>query len=96
MWKVKIVDDAARVFESDDLTRDDRIVIQKWAEVVVKHGPQELQRHPSIWADHPLYGEWKGYRASSFSYKGRIIYNVEDQIITVVVVRISTTHDYRK
>jgi len=31
---------------------------------------------------------WKmaGYRASSFSYSGRIIYKVEDQIVTVVVV----------
>lgn len=95
-WKIRISEAAAKVFEGIELTGDDRVVIQKWAETVAKHGPAELQRHPSIWADHPLFGEWRGYRASSFSYSGRIIYKVENHIVTVIVMRISTTHDYRK
>lgn len=96
VWKVKITNEAAKVFESDTLTDEDRIVIQKWAETIVKYGPEILQKKPSLWRDHALYDDWKGHRASSFSYKGRIIYKVEDKIITVIVVRITSTHDYKK
>ena len=95
MWKVKIDDKAAKIFEGDKLTDDDRLIIQKWAQTVAKHGPEGLLKNPSIWADHSLYGEWKGYRASSFSYKGRIIYKVESKIVTVFVVRITTEHNYK-
>lgn len=96
MWQVKIVDEAAKVFEGDELTTEDRIVIQKWAETVAEHGPDELKKHPTIWRDHELYDEWKGHRASSFSYKGRIIYQVKDKVVTVIVMRITTDHDYKK
>jgi addiction module RelE/StbE family toxin len=96
MWHVKIEDKAAEVFESGELTEDDKIIIQTWAQTVAEHGPEELQKKPSVWADHPLYGEWQGFRASSFSHKGRIIYKVKDNIVTVIVVRISTDHDYKK
>ncbi|MDZ4678325.1 MAG: hypothetical protein SGI74_12545 [Oligoflexia bacterium] len=96
MWQVKIQDKAAQIFESSDLTEDDRLVIQTWAQIVAEHGPDELKKKPSVWADHPLYGEWAEHRASSFSYSGRIIYTVKDSIITVIVVRITTDHDYKK
>ena len=96
MWSIKIEDRAAKIFESDDLTEDDRIVIQTWAQTVAEHGPDELKRKPTVWADHELHGEWKGYRASSFSYKGRIIYKVKDKIVTVIVVRITADHNYKK
>jgi mRNA-degrading endonuclease YafQ of YafQ-DinJ toxin-antitoxin module len=49
-----------------------------------------------MWADHPLYAEWRGHRASSFSHSGRIIYKIEEQVVTVAVVRITTAHDYRR
>ncbi|MBX9767613.1 MAG: hypothetical protein K2X47_10115 [Bdellovibrionales bacterium] len=96
MWHVKIDDKAAKIFESHELTEDDKIVIQTWAQTVAEHGPDELQKRPSVWADHPLTGEWRGYRASSFSYKGRIIYQVKDKIVTVIVVRITADHNYKK
>ncbi len=96
MWYVKIEDRAAKVFEGDDLTDDDKIVIQTWAQTVAENGPYGLQKKPSVWADHALYGKWQGYRSSSFSYKGRIIYQVKDKIVTVVVVRITADHDYKK
>jgi mRNA-degrading endonuclease YafQ of YafQ-DinJ toxin-antitoxin module len=96
VWEVKIEDEAAKIFESRRLTDEDKIIIQKWARTVVKHGPEGLRKNPSVWADHALHGKWQGYRASSFSYEGRIIYKVEDQIITVTVVRITEDHDYRK
>jgi mRNA-degrading endonuclease YafQ of YafQ-DinJ toxin-antitoxin module len=96
MWHVKIEEKAAEIFESDELTDDDKVVIQTWAQTVAEHGPNELQKRPSVWADHALHGEWQGYRSSSFSYKGRIIYKVKDNIVTVIVVRITTDHDYKK
>lgn len=96
MWKVKITDEAAQIFESDLLSDEDKIVIRKWAETVARYGPRGLGKNPSVWADHELYDDWKGYRASSFSYAGRIIYKVEDRIVTVIVVRITKSHDYKK
>ena len=95
-WNVHITDEASKVFESKALTTDDRIVIQKWAELVRDHGPEALTKRPGMWADHALYGEWRGHRASSFSHSGRIIYKVEDQVVTVSVVRVTTDHDYRR
>ena len=95
-WTVSITDEASKVFESKALTADDRIVIQTWAELVRDHGPEVLTERPGMWADHALYGEWRGHRASSFSHAGRIVYKVEDQRVTVTVVRITTDHDYRR
>jgi mRNA-degrading endonuclease YafQ of YafQ-DinJ toxin-antitoxin module len=96
MWHVKIEDEAAAVFKGDDLTKDDRHVIREWAIFVRKNGPNALKRFPQIWADHELHGKWDGYRSSRFSYSGRIIYKVENKIVTVIVVRITTHHNYKK
>jgi len=95
-WRVQISDEAARMFQSQMLTTDDKIVIQKWAELVREHGPEILAIRPGMWADHALYGEWRGHRASSFSHSGRIIYKVEQQVVTVDVVRITPDHTYRR
>ena len=94
-WKVHISDEASKVFESKALTSDDKIVIQKWAELVRDHGPEVLTKRPGMWADHALYGEWRGHRASSFSNSGRIIYRIEQHVVTVSV-GITEAHDYRR
>lgn len=96
MWQVKIEDEAYETLESGELTKSDLEVIHQWAKLVNEDGPAALQMSPQIWADHELYDEWKGYRASSFSYKGRIIYKVKEKIVTVTVVRITAEHDYKK
>ena len=95
-WHVKIDPGAEEFFKKDVLSDDDKLVLRKWAQTIIEHGPEELQTTPSVWADHALYGEWLGYRASSFSHRGRIIYRVERQIVTVVVVKLTATHDYQK
>ena len=95
-WQVHITDEASKVFEGKTLTTDDKIVIQKWAEFMRDHGPEALSERPGMWADHALYGEWRGHRASSFSHSGRIIYKIEERVVTVAVVRITTDHDYRR
>ena len=69
MWKVRIEDKAAKIFSRNALSEDDRRVIYEWAKLVRDHGPNELHKQPSMWADHELYDDWEGYRASSFSYK---------------------------
>ena len=96
MWQVKIEDEAYKVLESGELTEKDLEVIHQWAKLVSEEGPAALLQSPQSWADHALYDEWKGHRASSFSYKGRIIYKVKDQIVTVTVVRITAEHDYKR
>ncbi len=95
-WKVKITDEAARLFEGKTLTIEDRVIIQQWAKLVQTRGPEALLERPGMWADHALYGEWKDHRASSFSHLGRIIYKVEERVVTVIVVRITHDHDYKK
>ena len=96
-WRVRIEDTASAIFETNELTRDDREVIKEWYKTIVEGGgPQALLKRPDRWADHALHGELEGHRASSFGYRGRIIYRVENEIITVVVVRITPEHDYKK
>ena len=97
IWKVVIEDKAAEIFQADLLTCDDLEIIKLWRRTIVEGGgPDALLREPGRWADHPLHGEWEGHRASSFGYRGRIIYRIENQVITVIVVRITPEHDYKK
>lgn len=96
-WQVRIEDTAAEIFQTNQLTRDDLEVIKEWRRTIVEGGgPQALLKRPDRWADHALHGEWEGHRASSFGYRGRIIYRVKNEIITVVVVKITPEHDYKK
>jgi len=94
-WKIQITDDASKVLLSDKLTEDDRQVIRDWAKTIKKYGPNKLLERPDKWADHALSGKWAGYRSSSFSFKGRIIYKIINEIITVTVVRITPDHNYK-
>ena len=96
-WQVKVEDSAAEIFSTNLLTRDDLEVIKEWRKTIIEGGgPSALLKRPDKWADHALHGEWEGHRSSSFGYRGRIIYRVENEIITVVVVRITPEHDYKK
>lgn len=96
VWKVIIFNEASEIFKNKTLSDDDLITIQTWAKTIVKYGPEKLKEQSHKWADHPLVGQWAGHRSSSFSYKGRIIYKIEAQVVTVLVVRITADHDYRK
>lgn len=96
MWRIQITDEASQIFEGGGLSDDDRIVIQTWAQAIAEFGPEGLLKRSSVWVDHELDGEWRGYRSSRFSYRGRIIYRVDARQQTVVVVRITTSHDYRR
>ena len=95
-WKVKIENEASEVFSGKELTQEDKEVIQTWAKFVKKNGPAALQNRPGMWADHSLYGDRIGERASSFSNRGRIIYRVNEESKMVIVTKITHDHNYKK
>ncbi|MEI8346700.1 MAG: hypothetical protein WCG27_04485 [Pseudomonadota bacterium] len=100
MWKILFSAEAEREtkdqFRKGLLTDEDREVISTWIKQIAEYGPESLREGSNFWYDHDLQGEWRGYRASAFSFKGRIIYKIENRIVTVLVVRITTAHDYKK
>ena len=100
MWKILFTAKAERdikdQYKKGLLTEEDREVIATWIKQVQEFGPESLRRGVNFWYDHDLVDDWNGYRSSAFSYRGRIIYKVEDKKITVVVAKITTEHNYKK
>ena len=83
------------LIKSGVLSETDQFVIATWTRQVMFHGPESL-RSESQWADHELIDEWKGYRSSSFSPAGRIIYRIEGKTVKVKVARITHDHNYKR
>jgi mRNA-degrading endonuclease YafQ of YafQ-DinJ toxin-antitoxin module len=100
MWKVefenpKAETEAEEMVQKGILSTEDRRVIASWVRQVALQGPESIQKDKK-WADHALEDEWKGYRSSAFSNRGRIIYRIEKDIIKVLIERITVKHDYRR
>jgi len=99
-WIVKAKDESiekqySKDFTSGKISYDDNKAIRRWFNIVEQFGPQVLYKN-NYWNDHPLDGKWAGYRSSSFSKRGRIIYKVNGKIVTVVVFKITPDHNYAK
>lgn len=98
-WKVEITPEAHREFvqlvKEGALANSDVEVIKKWVSEIEEYGLESIWKS-SFWNDHELHSEWAGYRSSSFSYRGRLIYRVIKEKVVVEVVRITTVHDYRR
>ncbi len=98
-WKVELTKEAEKSlrldFKSGKITTGDIKVLKRWIADIEDQG-LDFTQHKSDWRDHSLDGEWKGHRAISFSYSGRVIYRVEEEKIIVRVVRVSADHDYKK
>lgn len=98
-WKVKMTQKAEREFKSlvirGWIDREDIRVIRSWMEEMELNGPDAIAKS-KLWDDHALQYEWFGFRASSFSHSGRIIYRIIDHEIIVEVHRITPNHDYRR
>ena len=97
-WKVECEAGVASEIVSDlkagRLTEDDIKVLKRWVKEVESKGLAFAQASKS-WRDHELVrGKWKGYRAISFSFSGRLIYRVEGGRLIVMVVRVTPNHDY--
>ena len=100
MWKVLFAASAEKdvrsLLESGELNGSDREVIATWIKQVREFGPDSLRTRSNFWHDHDLFDEWKGHRASAYSFKGRIIYKIEEKKIVVLVIKVTATHDYSK
>lgn len=63
-----------------------------WKELVFRHGPEKLREFPGF-HDEKLRGEREGERSSRLSLQYRVIYQVENEVVTVFVLEI-TPHKY--
>jgi len=63
-----------------------------WKNLVFRHGPDKLREFPGF-HDEKLKGDRTGQRSSRLSLQYRVIYIVEQEIVTVLVLEI-TPHDY--
>jgi mRNA-degrading endonuclease YafQ of YafQ-DinJ toxin-antitoxin module len=100
MWSVEFENSTVQkeveiLIKSKKLTAEDQVIIHAWIQQISHYGPESIQGDFK-WADHALENEWKGYRSSSFSNRGRIIYRVIDKKILIKIARITVEHDYRK
>lgn len=98
MWSVEFETDATaketqHMLDQDDLTKADQVIIATWIRQITFYGPESI-RSDSKWADHELLENWSGYRSSSFSNKGRIIYRIDGTKIKILIARITTKHNY--
>ncbi len=67
---------------------------EKWKDIVRISGPSGVKAIRGF-SDEGLQGQWKGCRSSRLSQKYRIIYRVEADLISVLVLEL-TAHDYRR
>ena len=67
---------------------------EAWKAIVRSSGPQALSGLPGL-RDHALQGEWKRFRSSYLNDTWRVIYRIENEVVQVLVVRVSA-HDYRR
>jgi addiction module RelE/StbE family toxin len=98
-WVVELTSKAEKRFRADFklgvIKQSDVKVIKRWISDIEEMG-LEFAQLKADWRDHELDGEWKGYRAISFSYSGRVIYCIEQDKVMVLVVRVTTDHNYKK
>ncbi len=90
MWLIKEHHDIEKVCRKLPIT-----VVKKyelWKNIVFRHGPQKLKEFPGF-HDEKLKGTREGQRSSRLSLQYRVIYSVERDIITVLVLEI-TPHEY--
>ncbi len=63
-----------------------------WKNIIFRHGPDKLREFLGF-HDEKLKGDRKGQRSSRLSDQYRLIYGIERNIVTVMVVEI-TPHKY--
>ncbi len=97
MWDVdfesaSVQREVEKLIKAKKLTEEDHAIIHAWIRQVTYHGPDSIQKD-SKWADHELHDDWEGYRSSSFSNSGRIIYRVIEKKIAIRIAPITENHD---
>ena len=89
MWVVqfenmKIQAEVEKLIKSGRISKADEEVLAAWVRQISLHGPESV-RVDKKWADHELEGDWLGYRSSSFSVRGRIIYRIEEKVVKIKI-----------
>lgn len=90
MWIIKEHRDIQKICRKLPL-----VVVKKyelWKSIVFRHGPNKLRDFPGF-HDEKLKGRRQGQRSSRLNLQYRVIYVVEDDIVTVNVFEI-TLHEY--
>ena len=67
---------------------------EKWKDIVRISGPQGLRLIKGF-HDEGLKGEWSGSRSSRLGIKYRVIYQISDGEVQILVIDV-TAHEYRK
>lgn len=67
---------------------------EKWKDIVRISGPAGLRLIKGF-HDEALKGQWSGFRSSRFGLQYRLIYRIEERVLYVKVIDI-TSHDYRR
>lgn len=67
---------------------------EKWKDIVRISGPSGLRLIKGF-HDEALRGQWKGHRSSRLGDQYRLIYQVVEREVLVLVIEI-TAHDYRR
>lgn len=94
-YEAHVSEELIAAFKARRLSSDDIKIIKRWVQEVEAKGLPFAQSNKD-WRDHELTrGQWRGFRAISFSYSGRLIYRVEDKRLIVMVVRITPDHNFR-
>lgn len=91
MWEVEIAKKASK--ELQEAPEEIRRKYTVWLNVIKASGVAGVVNVRGF-RDHALKGKWHGYRSSSLSDSWRLIYQVEQESVTIKIVRVSN-HDYR-
>jgi addiction module RelE/StbE family toxin len=91
MWKVVISKAAVKELESAPAEIKRKYTV--WLGVIKISGVPGVVAVKGF-RDHALAGQWQGYRSSSLNYSWRVIYQVEQETVTISIKRVSN-HDYR-
>lgn len=67
---------------------------EKWKDIVQYSGVKGL-RHIKGFHDETLRGERSGCRSSQLNLRYRVIYEVNEDVVSVYVINL-TAHDYRR
>jgi len=90
MWRIKEHRDIAKTCRSLPTAAVKKYEV--WKGIVFRHGPEKLREFPGF-HDEKLKGKREGQRSSRLSLPYRVIYAVEQDIVTVFVLEI-TPHNY--
>ncbi len=90
MWQIKEHRNIDKVCQK--LPKEIVKKYELWKNIVFRHGPERLKEFPGF-HDEKLHGKRQGQRSSRLSLQYRVIYVVEQEAVTVLVLEI-TPHRY--